>query len=349
MGGRRSQFRRPAARLGGTVEPGFFSSSERLRLLPGSLFEQSERRGYYIDLRAKATPSAGWPPPWLRPGYAHVKLAQYGLGHFEHYAANGDERGLEVAREVGEYFVATQVRAPGAHLGGWQHDFAYSFRAPLRPPWLSAMSQGQVASLLTRLFAETGDERYAKSAELAARPMSIPVGTGGVLGDIDGQPFLEEYPTAPQSHVLNGAIFALWGIRDVALMTQEAEAERLHLELVEALAATSSLWDTGRWSRYDLFPQRPKNVSSSFYHQLHISQLNVLHALYDLSEFGDIAGRFEEYQARQSLRRRAFVQKVAYRLVVPRSKIYRDQPSTKATAGRHFLLKISRAIPIRRP
>jgi heparosan-N-sulfate-glucuronate 5-epimerase len=350
MGGRKSQFRRPAATLGGTVEPGFFSSSERLRLLPGHLYEQSERRGYYIDLRAKATPTEGWPPPWLRPGYGNVKLAQYGLGHFEHYAANGDEQAFAVARSVGEHFLATQVRTDGPQFGGWRHEFQYSYRAPLRPPWLSAMSQGQGASLLARLFAETGDERYAAAADRAVQPMRISIADGGVLGDIDGEPFLEEYPTTPQSHVLNGGIFALWGIRDVALMTQDAKTKNLQDALVATLTSTCTRWDTGRWSRYDLFPQRPHNVSSSFYHQLHISQLKVLHALYGAAEFDAIADRFEGYQVRARLRRRAFVQKVAYRLVVPRYKISKDAPSAKAaTAGRHVLLKVSRSIPIRRP
>jgi heparosan-N-sulfate-glucuronate 5-epimerase len=331
------------------VDPGFFSSSERLRLLPGSLFEQSERRGYYIDLRAKATPTPTWPPPWLRPGYGHVKLAQFGLGHFEHYAANGDEQGLSLACSAGDHFVATQVRTEGPQLGGWRHEFAYTFRAPLRPPWLSAMSQGQAASLLTRLFAATGDARYAEAADLALRPMQVSADAGGVLGTIEGSPFLEEYPTSPQSHVLNGAIFALWGVRDAALMAGDPQTEKLHSDLVSTLAATCARWDTGRWSRYDLFPRRPTNVSSSFYHQLHISQLSVLQTLYGGSEFGNLAARFERYQARARLRRAALVQKIAYRLVVPRYKISKDTPSgRRAGARERVLLKVSRSIPIRR-
>ena len=275
-----------------------------------------------------------------------MKLAQFGLGHFEHYAADGDQQALSVAHSVGDYFVAAQARANGPHLGGWRHEFSYEFGAALQPPWLSAMSQGQAASLLARVFAATGDARYAEAAELALRPMRISVEAGGVLGTLDGRPFLEEYPTSPQSHVLNGAIFALWGVRDVALMTRDPETEKLHLDLVSALSATCSRFDTGGWSRYDLFPERPKNVSSSFYHQLHISQLNVLQALYGGSVFGELAGRFERYQARALLRRAAFVQKVAYRLVVPRYKIYKDTPSgRRAHARRRVLLKVSRLDP----
>ncbi len=341
---------RLTATLADTVEPGFFSSSQRLRLLPGSRFEESERRGYYIDFRTKAASSETWPPVWLKAGYGHVKLAQFGLGHFELYAVEGNDQAFEMARAVADHLLATQVQTDGTDRGGWLHEYAFSFRVPLRSPWLSAMAQGQGASLLSRVFAETGEERYAKGAELALRPMRVDVARGGVLGSIDGVPFLEEYPTEPQSHVLNGAIFALWGVRDVALQVQIAETVDLHEQLVAALVATSARWDTGRWSRYDLFPRRPMNVASSFYHQLHISQLNVLDTLYGAREFGELARRFTSYQNRRSLRYAAFAQKAAYRLVIPRRKIYRQQRAPRAAeAGRQLLFKVSHFLPIRRP
>jgi hypothetical protein len=344
----RRELSRQTATLADTVDPGFFSSSQRLRLLPGSRFEESERRGYYIDLRVKAAAAGTWPPEWLRPGYGHVRLAQFGLGHFERYAVDGDDRGFEMARAVADHLLASQVQSSGPDRGGWLHDYAFSLRAPLRPPWLSAMAQGQGASLLSRLFAETGDARYAEGAELALRPMRLAVARGGVLGSIDGMPFLEEYPTEPQSHVLNGAVFALWGVRDVALLSREAETVDMHEELVAALVATSARWDMGRWSRYDLFPRRPTNIASSFYHQLHISQLNVLHTIYGESEFEELAGRFTSYQDQTVLRYAAFAQKAAYRIVIPRRKIFR-RPDAPHAAGRQLLFKVSQFLPIRRP
>lgn len=284
----------------------------------------------------------------------HVPLAQLGLGHFERYAATEDEQQLAFARAAGDHLVATQVREAGAHLGGWRHTFPYVHRAPLQPPWLSAMAQGEAASLLTRLATETGDEQYFEAAVLALHPLRVPVQSGGVLGDLDGMPFPEEYPTTPQSHVLNGAIFALWGVRDVALATADADAERLHDEVLATLRATCTRWDTGRWSRYDLFPNPPQNVSSSFYHHLHISQLKALHILYGAPEFGALADRFEAYEANPLLRGIAFTRKVSYRIAIPRHRISKDtQASTGSEvaakgASRHILLKILRFHPIRR-
>jgi heparosan-N-sulfate-glucuronate 5-epimerase len=336
------------------VDAGFFSSSRRLRLSVGTRFSGSGRRGYYIDLTAKATQAGPWPPPWLRAGHGHVALAQLGLGHFERYAATGADRHLAAARTAGDHLVSTQVREAGVHSGGWLHTFPYVHRAPLRTPWLSAMAQGEAASLLTRLFVETGDERYAESAVLALRPMRVPVESGGVLGEMGGLPFLEEYPTNPQSHVLNGAIFALWGARDVALATSDSDAERLQTDVVATLKATCARWDTGRWSRYDLFPTPPRNVSSSFYHQLHINQLKALHILYGAPEFQGLAARFEAYAANPLLRAAAFVSKVAYRVAIPRHRIHggddaeRDPATPANGAPRHILLKILHFHPIRR-
>ena len=336
------------------MDAGFFSSSRRLRLSVGTRFSGSGRRGYYIDLTAKATQAGPWPPPWLKAGHGHVALAQLGLGHFERFAATADERHLAAARTAADHLVTTQAHEAGAHSGGWLHTFPYVHRAPLRAPWLSAMAQGEAASLLIRLFEETGEERYAEAAVRALRPMRVPVESGGVLGEVDGSPFLEEYPTDPQSHVLNGAIFALWGARDVALATADADAARLETDVVATLRATCSRWDTGRWSRYDLFPTPPRNVSSSFYHHLHINQLKALHILYGGSEFQDLAARFEAYAASPLRRTTAFVSKVAYRVAIPRHRIdagddAENDPGTPAEgAPRHILLKILHFHPIRR-
>ena len=335
------------------MDAGFFSSSRRLRLEVGTRFNRSSRRGYYIDLTSKATGTT-WPPSWLGDGYGHVPLAQLGLGHFERYTDTEDEQQLAHARTAGDHLVATQVREAGPHLGGWRHTFPYAHRAPLHPPWLSAMAQGEAASLLARLGEETSDERYVEAALLALRPMSVPVESGGVLGDLDGLPFLEEYPSTPQSHVLNGAVFALWGIRDVALSTGDAAIETQHFEALAALVATCARFDTGRWSRYDLFPDPPQNVASSFYHHLHISQLKALHGIYGVTEFGDLADRFEAYERRLTLRGIAFARKVSYRIAIPRHNPYKDlQESSDAKAAaeparRHALLKILRFHPIRR-
>lgn len=297
-----------------------------MRLLPGRHVDRSRLRGYYIDFTPKIGLGEPWPPVWLRSGYGHVALAQLALGHFERFVAEGNEASLEFARAAAEHFVSVQDRSNGPQRGGWLHTFEFAHRVKLRTPWVSAMAQGQAASLLLRVFGETGNEELAERAVLALAPFRLPVERGGVLAEVrrGGNFFAEEYPTEPASHVLNGAIFALWGVRDVAETLRDDEARSLHEQLRSGLAATAEAFDLGSWSRYDLFPEPPVNVSSSFYHDLHINQLTALGDLYEDRSFRLLAERFRRYQRKQVLRSAAFARKVRYRLVVPRHPIVVD-------------------------
>jgi heparosan-N-sulfate-glucuronate 5-epimerase len=329
------------------VDAGFFSSSRRLRLWPGQHVDRSRPRGYYIDFRPKTLSEHVWPPGWLFPGAGFVPLAQLALGHFERFVAEGSEESLAVVRLACDHLVATQLRADGdAHDGGWQHTFPFSHRAELRVPWLSAMAQGQAASLLVRLYVETGREAYADTAQRAIRPFGRTVQEGGVVSRVDGGLFPEEYPTVPASHVLNGAVFALWGVRDVAATFGEAETEALHREMLDGFTSVVALFDLGTWSRYDLYPEPPVNVASSFYHHLHVSQLRALHDLYGEPLFLQLADRFTAYDVRPSLKARAFARKVAYRLKVPRPPT--PFAKTGPVAWVQNLLKVSASRPIRR-
>ena len=182
------------------------------------------------------------------------------------------------------------------------------------------MAQGEGASLLTRLYLATRDERYAAAARRAVRAMSLPSDAGGVQATLDGRPWPEEYPTAPPSFVLNGGIFALWGYYDVGAGLQDADAARAFEQGADMLAANLHRWDTGYWSRYDLFPHPVLNVASSFYHALHTSQLEAMNVIAPRREFADTAKRFAGYAESRLSRNRAFARKVLFRLAVPRNE-----------------------------
>jgi hypothetical protein len=327
------------------VDAGFFSSAKRLRLLPGRRVDRTRLRGYYIDFHPKTVSDAAWPPSWLREGYGFVKLAQLALGHFERFVATGDGDGLHFADSAAAFLVATQQPPGSADEGGWRHEFPFAHRAELRPPWLSAMAQGQVASLLLRVYLETGQEELAEAALLAMRPFERRVDRGGVTAVVGASLFAEEYPTTPASHVLNGAVFALWGVRDVAETLGDASVRRLHDDLLDGLVTTLPRFDLGMWSRYDLYPDPPVNVASSFYHRLHISQLEALASLYGDPVFSTLAGTFTGYERRPALRTAAFARKVAYRLRVPRRKL--EIPPAATSSGPNTL-KVSEPRPIRR-
>lgn len=301
--------------------PDFFSSARSFAPPAGSNLGEADRLGgYYIDFGLK-TDAARWPPGWLQPRdkQLHIATVQWGLGAYERYLNGEGEAWLDAALAAGDYLLSIQQRG-GIRDGGWAHWMPMPHTYFLPPPWLSAITQGEAASFLVRLFSETGHERFADGARRALSPMGIPVGRGGLLAELEGLPFYEEYPSHPASYVLNGQIFALWGFRDVGIGLGDAAARAAFEQGVDALAKQIHLYDTGAWSRYELYPHPLTNVASAAYHLLHITQLGVLERIAPRPELSDALARFERYRTSWEKRSAAFARKVAFRLVVPRSK-----------------------------
>jgi heparosan-N-sulfate-glucuronate 5-epimerase len=298
---------------------GFFSSARAFSLRPGAHVDAEGLGGYHIDLSIKAD-ETGWPPSWLRPDAPYVVHAQWALGSYERYLETSDERWLEWALAAARELARSQERT--GHLqGGLVHREPFPHTFHLAPPWLSAMAQGQAASLLVRLHRETGDESLAEAARRALLPLDVGVSEGGVRAELGGGPFFEEYPTAPSSYVLNGGIFALWGCHDVAAALGDGAATRLWREGLEVLATGIDRWDTGFWSRYDLYPHAVPNIASSSYHVLHLSQLQATRRLEARPELDRAIMRFEGYLASRKDRTEAFARKVLFRVVVPRNRL----------------------------
>lgn len=326
----RSERRFPAR---GATDPDFFSSAKSFPITVGSLIRPGEVRGYYVDLRFKAeTPQ--WPPSWLAPRgkQLHVATAQWALGCFERYLAHEGEQWLHAAIEAGNYLLDDQEPD-----GAWIHGLPMPHSYQLRPPWISGMAQGEGASLLVRLYKETGEERFADGALLAMGPLRKPVREGGARALMGGGPFLEEYPTEPPSFVLNGGIFALWGCYDVGVGLEDSDASEDFTAGLDTLAKNIERWDTGYWSLYDLFPHPVlHNVASSAYHSLHTKQLRAMQLIAPRPELQAAAARFEDYAESRRNETRAFATKALFRIITPRNRVLAHRvPWSESRRGRN--------------
>jgi heparosan-N-sulfate-glucuronate 5-epimerase len=298
-------------------ETGPFSRASAFAPPLGGNVDPDGVKGYYLDLSVKA-PEPDWPPSWLRPDtpVMHVTIAQFGLGSFERYLRGDGESFLAGAQGAGTWLVERLT-----DRGALPHAFAMPHTYRLTPGWLSAMAQGQAASLLARLHIETGDAELGEAARRTLGPLGVPVEQGGVLATLGDGPFFEEYPTTPPSMVLNGEIFTLWGLRDVAIGLGDTPAAATLQAATDALAANLDRWDIGYWSRYDLFPHPIPNVASSAYHRLHITQLRAMGMISPETAFARVADRFSAYSEKRRNLARATAAKTAFRLLVPRNRL----------------------------
>ena len=247
--------------------------------------------------------------------YNPIAIAQYGLGNFNLFRRRGDDGRRRKFLQAADWLVAN-LELNEAGVWVWNHHFDFEYRTPLRAPWYSALAQGQGISLLVRAHQETADPGYVEAAGRAFESFMKPVDEGGVaFVDGDGYTWFEEYIVSPPTHILNGFVWATWGVYDYFLATGETAARNLLDSAVETLAASLDSYDTGFWSLYEQSGTRLKMVSSPFYHQLHVVQLEVLHRLTGEEVFRTYALKWKRYRENRSRRTVALAYKALFKLL----------------------------------
>lgn len=246
--------------------------------------------------------------------YNPIAIAQYGLGNLNLYLKHGAVERRQNFLSVADWLVANlEKNAAGFYV--WNHHFDFEYRTPLRAPWYSGLAQGQGISVLVRAHAETNDGRYLDAAKRAFESMLADVEDGGVIfTDESGHRWIEEYIVTPPTHILNGFMWALWGVYDLALVTGDLAAWQVWQESLATLKANLHLYDTGYWSLYEQSGTRLKMMASPFYHRLHIVQLQVMHRLSDEPCFAAYAERWTRYLESRFKRSRALVYKSVFKL-----------------------------------
>ena len=245
-----------------------------------------------------------------------IAIAQYGLARYNRYKATGAEadRAAFLAQAG---WLAANLEPNSRGVPVWHHKFDWEYVKTLKAPWYSGLAQGQGISALLRAHVETGEERYMEAAKAAFKSLTLPVQEGGALWlDRDGSTWIEEYIVSPPTHILNGSLWALWGVRDFALVTRDTQAETLLERSLQTLEKNLSRYDAGSWSLYDLTrPGRMRMLASPFYHRLHIVQLRITARMTGRQVFADYAGRWEGYTNSWVKRQRALTYKALFELL----------------------------------
>jgi hypothetical protein len=237
----------------------------------GKHFSAKELKGYYNNLTEKVTrlpdliANEELPTTLTEDNQQvlfPVAIFQYGLGAYDLYLASGktDDRYLRKFTQCAKWAANNQEPT-----GAWNNFF---FKYPQHP--YGAMAQGEGASLLLRAYVETGEERFLASARQAIDFMLKPVSQGGTS---DGVILLEYTHLAA---VMNGWIFAWWGLYDFVTVTQDKGIYKDWMEKsCKALEEHLPIFSNSYWSMYDL----AGHIASPFYHHLHIAQMQAMYQL----------------------------------------------------------------------
>lgn len=246
--------------------------------------------------------------------YNPIAIAQYGLARFNQWSTSGASEDYAAWIRVAEW-LRHEMRPNDRGVQVWMHDFNWPYRQLLRAPWYSGLAQGNGVSMLVRAAQATSNSVYAEAAHLAFESLRRDVAEGGVLVTDDrGDLWIEEYLVEPPSHILNGFIWALWGLYDYAEWSGRPEASQLWDTCVRTLQRHLGEFDTGWWSLYEARDGNREMLASRYYHTLHITQLQVMHRLTGIDAFAEYSTRFQSYLDSPSNQLRAFARKAIFKL-----------------------------------
>ncbi len=228
-----------------------------------------------------------------KPYYHPVYISALGISFVDGYVRTGDPDYLKLSKRIANRLVVNANQANDKFLFPYNFDYTYSSGDFLKSPWYSGMAQGRILTFFTRLYNVTGDPKYSEWASRTFESLKLLKSKEEQwisLIDNEGYFWIEEYIIEKPVHVLNGFIFATFGLYDYYLMTKDDDVLRLLQASITTIERyISDYRNPGGISFYDLNNKPTKE----FYHGVHISQLNTLYRITGEQYFKTMADSLE--------------------------------------------------------
>tara|TARA_B100002052_G_scaffold295397_1_gene321824 strand:- start:64 stop:1035 length:972 start_codon:yes stop_codon:yes gene_type:complete len=227
--------------------------------------------------------------------YNPIAIAQWGLGNFNLWYDHKSDIYFEKFINCADWLIENLEENKYGYKV-WMHHFDFEYRDTLKAPWYSGLAQGQGISVLVRAFNHTKNKKYSRAASDAFQVFLVPIHEGGVnYVDSSGDHWIEEYIVNPPTHILNGFIWAMWGIYDYSNYMNKEIAKKLFKRYVNTLVSNLEQYDTGYWSLYEQAGLKMPMLASPFYHKLHIVQLKIMTKLTGITLFEQTAKKWSNY------------------------------------------------------
>ncbi|MHB8146156.1 MAG: D-glucuronyl C5-epimerase family protein [Vulcanimicrobiaceae bacterium] len=242
------------------------------------------------------------------PTYHPIGIAQFALHCYGRWLERGDRIARESFLAQARWLQRNQRRIDGVD-GCYPFPFPWpKYGAPAR--WISAMAQGEAISVLLRAHWLVPDAGFDAAARCAARPFEKTIEFGGVVFKDGRDVFLEECAILPAPHILNGCIFALWGLWELEQFDPASQRRELIDAVLSTILRLIPAFDTRWWSRYSLQSSSSGrgHLATLKYHAFHIAQFHVLAEMTGEARFRHIAERWEGYVSRFASRSRLLLE-----------------------------------------
>lgn len=204
-----------------------------------------------------------------------------------------DAQALEKFHELARWLLANQRDGRFE----WTTDFP---ERDQKAPWISALTQSFSISVMLREYQFDHDPAFLDAATKALAWLRKPVQQGGIAWRMRKGVWYEEYPSAGNpSHVLNGHMWALFGIWDYYRATGSKIARQMFDDGITALRAELDKYDVGYWSVYA--QTNRVDMVTGQYMQFIVGQLRVLYAITEIQRFKKVADRWERAQQQDLL------------------------------------------------
>ena len=269
----------------------------------GKHFKNDEICGYYNNMKEKVTKMSELleneklPQLETENGemvYFPVAIFQYGLGAWDLYLETKKDVYINKFMQCVEWAINNQDEN-----GRWNN---FSHYCPQTP--YSAMAQGEAASLLIRAYKYTDNTKYLEAAQKALDYMLLSLEDGGTTKYEGAEAYLMEYTF--KGMVMNGSIFAWWGLYDYVLVTGDTgKYKKAQDDTLSTLIKILPNFKCSYWSMYSL----DGLIASPFYHNLHVAQMLAMYELTREDIFKRYAKRWERQQKNPICRSLSFIRK----------------------------------------
>ena len=226
--------------------------------------------------------------------YHPVIMAEHTIRFLDCYIRTENEEYLKNALVYSDKLIEIGTESNGAIY------FPYNFELILHnipsevlsAPWYSGMAQGEALSAFVRLYNVTNEKKYLPIIEKIFKGFTnFKKENNPWFVYVDEQEFywIEEYPLNEATHVLNGFIYAIFGLYDYYQLNKD----ELSRTLIEASLTTLVKYLTEyRDPGYKSFYCLKHKAQGEFYHQVHIIELKKLSEISGYSYFKDMADLF---------------------------------------------------------